>query len=76
MVLACSFTLKKLFWAETSGRAWVTPRKTNIMRAVGLCSGFTKLVRQYLVISHMIKAKNVKLDSVSMPVQILLQLMS
>lgn len=70
MVLACSFTPKKLFWAETPGCERVTPRKTNTMRAAGLCFGFMELVSQYLVISHTIMAEDVKLDSVSMPGQI------
>lgn len=67
MVLACSFIPKKLFWAETPGRAQVTPRKTNIVKAPRLCFDFMELVSQYLVFSHMIMAKDVKLDSVSMP---------
>jgi len=68
MALACSFTSKKLLWAEP-GRVQVTPRKTTIMRAAGLCFGFMELVSQYLVISHVIMAKDVKLDSVSTPGQ-------
>lgn len=40
----------------------------DTVRAAGLCVGFMELVSPFLLISHMIMAKDVRLDSVSMSV--------
>lgn len=70
MVLAHRLTPKKSPVAETLGCAQVTPRKTNTMRAARLCFVFMVLLSQYLLISHMIRANDVKPDPVSMPGQV------
>lgn len=70
MILAHRLTPKKWLLAEMPGCAQVAPRKTDLMRAARLRFVFLELISQCLVISHMIRAKDVKPDSASMPGQV------